>query len=128
MFIKKCNKLIGLIRGLSVNFPRSTLLTIHRSFIRTHLDHGDILYDKPENKNFENKLEKIQYRVCLAITGTIQRTSRQKHYDKLGLHSLSKRPWRSKLIFTNFYFFYKILNGFLPKYLYSYLTFHSQQN
>ena len=33
------------------------------------------------------------------LTGAIQGTSRQKIYDKLGLHSLSKRRWRNKLIF-----------------------------
>ena len=97
--IKKCNKLIGLIRRLSVNVPRNALLTIYKSFIRPHLDYGDILYDKPENENFQNKLEKVQYRACLAITGAIQGTSRQKLYDELGLHSLNKRRWRNKLIF-----------------------------
>ena len=30
--------------------PRKALLTIYKSFIRPHLDHGDILYDKPKNK------------------------------------------------------------------------------
>ena len=58
--IKKCNKLIGLIRRLSVNVPRSALLTIYKLFIRPHLDYGDILYNKPENENFQNKLEKVQ--------------------------------------------------------------------
>ena len=52
--IKKCNKLIGLIRRLPVNVPRNALLTIYKSFIRPHLDYGDILYDKLENENFQN--------------------------------------------------------------------------
>ena len=120
---KKCNKLIGLIRRLSVTVPRNALLTIYKSFIRPHLGYGDILYDKPENENSQNKFKKVQYSACLAITGTIQGTSRQKIYDKLGLHSLSKRRWCNKLIFS-----YKILNGLLPKYLYSYLTFPSQKS
>ena len=74
--IKKCNKLIGLIRRLSVSVPRKVLVTIYKSFIRPHLNYCDILYDKPENKNFQNKLEKVQYRACLAITGAIKGTSR----------------------------------------------------
>ena len=41
----------------------------------------------------------------------------------MGLYSLAKRRWRSKLIF-----FYKIINGMLPDYLYSYLEFPSQDN
>ena len=50
--IKKCNKLIGLIRRLSVNLPRIALLTIYKSFIRSHLNYGDILYVKRNNENF----------------------------------------------------------------------------
>ena len=79
--VKKCNKLIGHIRRLSVNVPRKALLTIYKLFIRPDLDYSHILYDKPENKNFQNKLEKVQYTACLAITGAIQRTSRQKLYN-----------------------------------------------
>ena len=90
--IKKCNKIIGLplIRRLSVSLPKKALLTIYKSFVRSHLNYGDILYDKPDNQNFENKLEKAQYKVCLAITGAIQVTSRQRLYDELGLVPLSK--------------------------------------
>ena len=72
------------------NLPRNALLTIYKSFVRSHLDYGDILYDKPNNENFQNKLEKVQYRACLAKIGAIQGTSRTKLYDELGLHSLIK--------------------------------------
>ena len=61
------------------------------TFIRPHIDYGDILYDTPGNDNFQNKLEKVQYRACLAITGGIQGTSREPLYGELGLHSLVKR-------------------------------------
>ena len=40
--IKKCNKMIGLIRRLSVNLPCNALLTLYKSFIRTQPDYGDI--------------------------------------------------------------------------------------
>ena len=91
--IKKCNKLIGLMKRLSVHLPRSALLTIYKSFIRPHLDYGDILYDKPNNENFQNKIEQVQYRACLAITNAIRGTSRERLYDELGLHSLIERRW-----------------------------------
>ena len=91
--------MIGLIRRLSVNLPRNALLTIYKSFIRPHLDYGDILYDKTSNDNFQSKIEKVQYRVCLEITGGIQGTSREWLYDELDLHSLVKRRWRNKLVF-----------------------------
>ena len=121
--IKKCNRMIGLIRLLSINIPQNALLTIYKSFVRPPLDYGDILYYKRNNENFQNKLEKVQYRACLAITGAIQGTSRIKLYDELGLHSLIKRRWWNKLIF-----FYKIVNVLLPDFFYPYLYFPSQIN
>ena len=72
------------MKRLSVNLPRSSLLTIYKSFIRPHLEYGDILYDKPDNESFQNKIEKVQYKACLAITGAIQGTSREKLYEALG--------------------------------------------
>ena len=91
--------MIGLTRRLSANLPRNALLTINKSFVRPHLDYGDILYDKPSNNNFQSKMGKVQYRACLAITSGIQGTSRERLYDELGLHSLVKRRWGNKLVF-----------------------------
>ena len=34
---------------------------IYKSFIRPYLDYGDILYNKPSNDNFQNKMEEVQY-------------------------------------------------------------------
>ena len=96
--IKKCNKLIGLMKRLSINPPRNALLTIYKSFIRPHLDYGDIVYDNPNNENFYNKLEKVQYGAFLAMIGVIKGTSRERLYNELGLHSRITRRWRSKLI------------------------------
>ena len=76
--IKNSNKMIGLIRRSSLNVPHNALLTIYQSFMKPHLDDGDILYDKPSNDNFENKMEKVQYRACVEITGGIQGTSRER--------------------------------------------------
>ena len=76
---------MGVIRRLSVHLPRGALLTIYKSLIRPNLDYGDILYDKPNNENFQQKLEKVQYSACLAITNAIQGTSKERLYDELGL-------------------------------------------
>ena len=51
--------MIGIIKRLSVIVPKKVLVTICKSFIRPHLDYRDLLYDKPENQNFQNKLEKV---------------------------------------------------------------------
>ena len=121
--ILKCNKLIVLIKRLCVNLLQNALLTRYKFFVKPHLDYGDILYDKPNNENIQNKIEKVQYRACLVITGVIQGTSTEKIYDELGLRSLAKRPWRSQLIL-----FYKIISHLLPHYLYSYLDSYSKEN
>ena len=70
--------MIGLIKRLSVNLRQNALLTIYKSFVRPHLDYGDILNHKPNNESFQNKIEKVQYRACLAIAGAMQGTSREK--------------------------------------------------
>ena len=81
--MSKCYKMIGIIKRLSVNIPRDTLLRVFKSLIRPYLDYGDIIYDKPNNESFKNKIEKIQYKSCIAITGTIQGTSRERLYQEL---------------------------------------------
>ena len=69
--ISKCDKLIGIIKKLTINFPRNALLRTYKSFIRSHLDYADIIYDKPNNASFKTKIENVQYRACIAITGAI---------------------------------------------------------
>ena len=50
---------MGLINRISVSIPRKALLAIYNSFIRSHLNYGDIIYDKLKSQNFQNKLEKV---------------------------------------------------------------------
>ena len=51
------------------------LLTIYKSFVRPHLDYGDIIYDQPNNESFCQKLWSYKYIAALAITGSIRGTS-----------------------------------------------------
>ena len=110
--ISKANRGIGLINRLREFLPRSSLITIYKAYVRPHLDYGDIVYDRPGNANFSEKLESVQYNACLAITGCFRGTSREKLYCELGLERLADRRWSRRLIF-----FYKINNGFAPEYL-----------
>ena len=110
--IKKANKGIGLIHRLRKYVPRKSLLTIYKSYIRPHLDYGDIIYDHPGNAVFVQRLESIQYNACLAITGCFRGTSREKLYSELGLESLADRRFARRMIF-----FYKIINNLAPSYL-----------
>ena len=89
--LNKVNKTIGLLRKLQNILPREPLLTIYKSFVRPHLDYGDVIYDQHYNNSFHQKLESIQYNAALAITGAIRGSSREKLYQELGLESLKQR-------------------------------------
>ena len=73
----KVRKTIGLLRKLNSLLPRAALVTIFKTFFRPNLGYGDPLYYQAFNSAFENKLESIQYNVCLAITGAIRGTSKK---------------------------------------------------
>ena len=77
--------------------PRKSLLTIYKVFLRLLIDYGDIIYDQAHNESFCEKLESVQYKAALAITGAIQGTSRDKIYEELELESLKPRRWYKRL-------------------------------
>ena len=110
----KVNKTIGLLRKLHNALPRLPLLTIYKSFIRPHLDYGDIIYDQAYTALFHQKIESVQYNLALAITGAIRGISKEKIYHELGLESLEKRRWYRKLCC-----FYKIVRSQSPQYLFN---------
>ena len=94
---------------------RKSLLTIYKSFARPNLDYTDIIYDKPFNESFKRKIEMVQYKAALMITGAIKGTSRDRLYQELDLESLEDRRWPRRL-----FFFHKIILGLLPSYLHTY--------
>ena len=91
---------------------RVALITIYKAFVRPHLVYRDVLYDQAFNALFHENLESIQYNTCLALTGTIRGTSKEKIYQELGLESLQIRRWYRKLCL-----FYKIYKDQYPSYL-----------
>ena len=115
--MNKVNKTIGLLRKLQNILPREPLLTIYKSFVRPHLDYGDVIYDQYYNNSFHQKLESIQYNAALAITGAIRGSSREKLYQKLGMESLKQRRWFRKLCS-----FFKITKNQFPRYLFDKIT------
>ena len=84
----KVKKSVGLLRKLQMILSRRSLVTIYKSFIRPHLDYGDIIFDQAFNKSFHDNLESIQYNASLAITGARRGTSKEKLYQELGFESL----------------------------------------
>ena len=65
--------------------------------MRTLIDYGEIIYDQPQNESFCEKLESVQYKAALAITGAMQGTSRDKVYQELGLETLKCGRWYKRL-------------------------------
>ena len=96
---------------MNLSLPRSSLLTIYKSFVRPHLDYGDVIYDQPNNTSLSDKIESVQYNAVLAITGAIRGTSKEKLYQELGLESLRNRRWLRRMSYL-----YKIISTKLPPY------------
>ena len=106
------------MKKLSLTLSRNSLLTIYKTFVRPILDYADIIYDKPLTESFKDKLEMVQYNAALVITGAFKGTSRDRIYTELGLESLAEWRWSRKI-----FFFHKIVNGLLPVYLQSYISY-----
>ena len=104
--LKKINETVGVLQKFQGILPRTSLVTIYKSFARLHLDYGDIIYDQTFNESFHQRIESIQYNAAIAITGAIRGTSSEKLYQELGLESLRSRRWLRKLCL--FYKIYKI--------------------
>ena len=66
-------------------------MTLCKSFIRPHLDIGDIAYVHPFNNSFQTKIESIPYNACLTIPCVRRGTSEERLYEELGLESLQHR-------------------------------------
>ena len=70
---------------------------MYQAFLRPLIHYGDVIYDQLQNKSFSEKLESVQYKTTLAITGAMQGNSRDKLYQELGLESLKSRRWYKRL-------------------------------
>ena len=82
--------------------------------MRPLIDYGDIIYDQPHNSSFCEKLESVQYKAVLPITGAIQGTSREKIFQELGFESLKSQKWSRGLCCM-----FKIMKNEAPNYLIS---------
>ena len=111
--LNKGKKTIDLLRKFQQILLRQSLITIYKSFIRPHLDYGDIVYDRAFNESFHKNLESIQYNAAIAITGAIRGTSSEELFQDLGFESLKSRRWLRKLCL-----FYRIFHKKSPSYLF----------
>ena len=76
----KLPNLIGLMKKLSLNLSRNSLLTIYKLFATLHLDYADIIYDNSLNESFKGKIEMVQYNAVLVITGVFKGNTQDQIY------------------------------------------------
>ena len=105
--------MVNVIKKMNLLLPRTSLLTIYKSFVRPHLDCGDVIYDQPNNFRLSDKMETVQYNAALAITSAIRGISKENLYQELGLESSKDRRWLRRMSYL-----YKIISTKLPPYLY----------
>ena len=53
---RKNSNILGLLRKFKQIMPRSSLLTIYKTFIRSWLDYANVIYDKACNSTFLDQL------------------------------------------------------------------------
>ena len=76
---------------------------MYKTFVRPHLDYGDIIYHIPQSSNvfvssislhpLMERIERVQYHAGLAITGYWRGSNQNKIYEELGWESLFDRRW-----------------------------------
>ena len=59
-------------------------------YVRSLLDYGDVIYHNQRN-DLMGRIERVQYKAALIVSGCWQGTSRVKLYDELGWETLSDR-------------------------------------
>ena len=97
--LTKVNELftMSLLRRFQQVLPRPCLITIFKTFIKPPLDFEDVVFGHAFNNSLHQRLESIQQKSALAITGVIGRTSKEKLYQELTFQSLQFRRWFLKL-------------------------------
>ena len=105
---KKAAKGSSAAKKINVTLPRSSILTICKSFTRPHLD-----YDQPNYTELSEKNESVQYNAPLTVTDATRETSKEKLYQDLGLESLKNRRLLTRLCYLH-----KVLSTKLTTYLY----------
>ena len=71
-------KRIDLLQKLQSVLPRISLLTVCKSFIRPHLDYGDVVYDQPSNDAFLKKTQNCPEQCSFSNYGSNKRYISQK--------------------------------------------------
>ena len=59
-----------------------TTVLSYKSLVRPHLDYGDVIFDKAYNNSLQQRLESLQYKASLVITGANKGSSTERDFIK----------------------------------------------
>jgi hypothetical protein len=88
----------------------------YKSYVRPHLDYGDVIYHN-QRLDLLELLERVQDKAALIVCRCWQGTSRVKLYEELGWEPLSDRRSARRLTMPD-----KIYNGLAPTYLFDHIS------
>ena len=123
--LTKVNELftMSLLRRFQQVLPRPCLITIFKTFIKPPLDFEDVVFGQAFNNSLHQRLESIQQKSALAITGVIGGTSKEKLYQELTFQLPQFRRWFLKLSHC-----YKIMKNEFEYSLFSFLQTFQKTN
>ena len=107
----KASQRLGQMYRCSVYFNKFQRSRIYLNMIRPILQYGSILYDNCTAHD-SMKLESIQRRAAILVSGSMRRTENNKIMHLLGWSTLGNRRQFSKLVML-----FKIANNLTPLYL-----------
>ena len=107
----RANRMSASLSLLSAKLPSKTLLIAYKSYVRPILEYADVVWGGCGIK-LQSKLEQVQYRSMIAISGAIRTTSSDRIRNFLGLAKLSDRRNIHRITLL-----YKITRNQTPIYL-----------
>ncbi len=107
----KSNKVLGMLKRHKYEWSRATLEVFYKSFVRSILEYGNIIYDSCSQSD-SDQLEGIQLEAARIVTGGKRCTSHSALYAELGWQTLKIRRKINKLIKV-----YCIIQRRAPRYL-----------
>ena len=109
--VKTANKGLGILRYLKKYANRKVLDKMYKMYVRPHLEYGDVVFHG-QTKESCDRIESVQYRAALIVSGCWKGTNRIKLYNELGWESMYQRRHIRRLCL-----YYRIVNGLTPSYL-----------
>ena len=105
---KKVSSGIGVLKKIKTFVPTSNLISVYQSIVEPYLDYCSVVWDDSSDK-LTDKLQILQNRVALVITGADYRTPSSDLLNKLGWSSLKEKRNKQKAPMM-----FKIMNGVTP--------------